>query len=162
MGFFNVIGNFIPSDYREQCLGDLYEGYFRLRARGRSKLFSQMVTAWHLLSLVCVGLQMRWEDFQASRQQVSCSQNRSRNYCTTWIYKARILLIVYVNLSSWINKREYPTSRKVSEESIMYAFIALLSCAVVGFLIHPQMLTSWVHSLSGDSYDKKLFNQKPY
>lgn len=60
---------FIPNDYREQCLGDLYEGYFRLRKYGRTKMNSLMITGWRILTLIGAGVQMRWEDLHSMQQK---------------------------------------------------------------------------------------------
>lgn len=78
MRIFDAIGYLIPADYREQCLGDLYEGYFLLRERGRSKVVSVIITVWRALCLIWAALKMRLEDsFSNKRGEYPYARNKS-------------------------------------------------------------------------------------
>ena len=114
MGLFNVVCYLIPRDYREQCLGDLYERFYRLREQRPSKLVSVMLIAWHLLSLTFVGLQMRWEDLLAARQEKYKPQSDKGTYMSiitlflpqsTWalslILPPLCLALILIHLGCW-------------------------------------------------------------
>jgi hypothetical protein len=65
-----ILGFLLPSDCRDECLGDLYEGYFILRERGTSKFASVLVTIWRAILLILAALQMRWDDIISSKKEV--------------------------------------------------------------------------------------------
>ncbi|MCC5638725.1 hypothetical protein LC593_23400 [Nostoc sp. CHAB 5844] len=65
-----ILGFLLPSDCRDECLGDLYEGYFILRERGTSKFASVLVTIWRTILLILAALQMRWDDIISDKKEV--------------------------------------------------------------------------------------------
>ena len=65
-----ILGFLLPSDSREECLGDLYEGYFLLREKGKSKFVSILITIWRAMLLILAALQMRWDDINSSKKEV--------------------------------------------------------------------------------------------
>ncbi len=65
-----ILGFLLPSDSREECLGDLYEGYFLLREKRKSKFVSILITIWRAMLLILAALQMRWDDITSSKKEV--------------------------------------------------------------------------------------------
>ncbi|MEH2079156.1 MAG: hypothetical protein V7K89_03830 [Nostoc sp.] len=70
-----VLGFLLPSDCRDECLGDLYEGYFILRERGMSNFGSILITIGRTLLLILAAFKMRWDDIISSKKDVKHTFN---------------------------------------------------------------------------------------
>lgn len=69
MSILNLIGLLIPANYREQCLGDIYEGYYILRQKKSSRIVTMIITIWKVLCLIWGAFTMRLEDLFSSDNQ---------------------------------------------------------------------------------------------
>lgn len=144
---------FVPTDYREQCLGDLYEGHFRLRKHGRTKIVSLMITSWRVLTLIKAGLQMRLEDIHSIQQKHPQGIVGEKIKSTKTLFLMAILALLMPRAYSTFRTYSILLERLHQDNQALYNHLGTAqACLLMTGATHPVITGFMTHTSSHPVY----------